>query len=191
PRAFARIGQRQMGVGAKLQPPVSAVRPVANVPRLRAAPADAKREPGHQLVPEVFLCPLGRERGHGPRRQPYPRHVVSSPIRAQIRAHRAELGHTTRSIPKHKVAGKRRNGKGFRNDVERGGKRRKLLSTQRAWIGWLEGSIPIVEAIRPQLVASDVPTVTAARETWAEIARQTDAYLNSLTEKSLREDVSW
>jgi len=66
-----------------------------------------------------------------------------------------------------------------------------LLSTQRAWIGWLEGSIPIVEAIRPQLVASDVPTVTAARETWAEIARQTDAYLNSLTEKSLREDVSW
>src|SRR5690606_2380092 len=51
--------------------------------------------------------------------------------------------------------------------------------------------IPIVEAIRPQLVASDVPTVTAARETWAEIARQTDAYLNSLTEKSLREDVSW
>lgn len=66
-----------------------------------------------------------------------------------------------------------------------------LLSVQQGWIGWFDGSLSIAEAIQPLVVAADVPTVAAAREKWADIARQTDAYIEGLTEDALREDVSW
>lgn len=66
-----------------------------------------------------------------------------------------------------------------------------LLSVQRSWIGWLDGSLSLEESMQPRVVAADVPTVAAARERWEEIARQTDAYLRSLTEAALREGVPW
>jgi uncharacterized damage-inducible protein DinB len=60
-----------------------------------------------------------------------------------------------------------------------------LISSQRAWIAWFEGTITISEAIRLRIPGAELPTVARAREQWAAIESHTRAYVEGLTEQTL------
>jgi len=66
-----------------------------------------------------------------------------------------------------------------------------LLSTHHGWFSWYDGSMTVAEAIRPLIRGEEIPTVALARERWAQVGRQMEAFLATLTEERLHEPLPW
>src|SRR5262249_8384675 len=65
-----------------------------------------------------------------------------------------------------------------------------FMDAQLAWFSWYDGSKTIEEITPTSIHGEDISTVALARERWAPIAAQTDAFINTLTEARINEDVS-
>ena len=66
-----------------------------------------------------------------------------------------------------------------------------MLSVHSGWFSWFDGAMSVAEAMKPSVTGEDIPTVAEARERWAPIAQQTDAFIGSLTEERANAKVSW
>jgi uncharacterized damage-inducible protein DinB len=63
-----------------------------------------------------------------------------------------------------------------------------LLSTQVAWFSWLDGSLPLQQALAPHLKGEDIRTVEDAQQKWVTVDEQTKRYLAQLTEEQVMEE---
>lgn len=66
-----------------------------------------------------------------------------------------------------------------------------LIATQHGWFSWYDGSMTVAEAIRQTIPGEEIPTVALARDRWTQIARQTDAYIATLTEERVTGTIAW
>jgi uncharacterized damage-inducible protein DinB len=57
-----------------------------------------------------------------------------------------------------------------------------LISTQRRWLSWWNGSLPALEAYNVRLDPADFPDVAAARAAWETLEEDTQAFVGALTD---------
>jgi uncharacterized damage-inducible protein DinB len=60
-----------------------------------------------------------------------------------------------------------------------------LISTQRSWLSWWDGSLPAEEAYRFRLNPTDYPDLTSLRQAWEELERDTQAFVSRLSDADL------
>lgn len=60
-----------------------------------------------------------------------------------------------------------------------------LLSAQRSWLAWWDGSLPAAEAYQLRLDPADFPDPAVVRAKLVAVDRATRAFLDSLTDKDL------
>jgi uncharacterized damage-inducible protein DinB len=58
-----------------------------------------------------------------------------------------------------------------------------LVSTQRGWLAWWDGSLPPLEAYARTLNPADFPDVATVRAAWQGVERSTTAFLDRLTDE--------
>ena len=61
-----------------------------------------------------------------------------------------------------------------------------LINVQRGWFAWYDGTKEMKDAIKLML-PKDLDTLPKARERWGSVNEQTNAYINALTEESVKE----
>jgi uncharacterized damage-inducible protein DinB len=78
-------------------------------------------------------------------------------------------------------------------DVPAGGEQRSvretllhLMTTQKGWLSWWDGSLPAEEAYRLRLDPARYPDVAALRELWDALEQQTQAFLDRLDDDLLQ-----
>ncbi|MDI3341174.1 MAG: DinB family protein [Sphaerobacter sp.] len=64
------------------------------------------------------------------------------------------------------------------------------IATQRAWLTWLDGSLPPEEAMRLRIDPATLPDVPAVREQWAAVQEQTQRFLARLTGDDLNREMT-
>lgn len=57
-----------------------------------------------------------------------------------------------------------------------------LMATQRGWVSWWDGSLPLEQAYGFTLDPADFPDVPSLRVLWEDVERQTEAFLSRLTD---------
>lgn len=55
-----------------------------------------------------------------------------------------------------------------------------MMSAHRGWLSWWDGSLSAMEAYNRQLDPAEYPDIAALKRAWAEIERQTRAFVDSL-----------
>lgn len=60
-----------------------------------------------------------------------------------------------------------------------------LISTQRSWLSWWDGSLLAEEAYRFRLNPTDYPDLTSLRQAWEELERDTQAFVSRLSDADL------
>ena len=57
-----------------------------------------------------------------------------------------------------------------------------LITVQRGWLSWWDGSMSVAEAYGLKLDPAGFPDVAALRAEWQDLGRQTQAFIGSLTD---------
>lgn len=58
-----------------------------------------------------------------------------------------------------------------------------MITTQKGWLAWWDGSLPPEEAIRVRLDLTENPDLAAIRGAWDQVAEQTQAFVNGLSDE--------
>lgn len=58
-----------------------------------------------------------------------------------------------------------------------------LITTQKGWLSWWDGSLPAEEAIRIGLEIGENPDLAAIRGAWDKVAEQTQEFVGSLSDE--------
>ncbi|MCC6178091.1 MAG: DinB family protein [Chloroflexi bacterium] len=66
-----------------------------------------------------------------------------------------------------------------------------VVGAQRGWLSWWDGSLPAAEAYRRQATPTEFPNLAALEALWKDVARQTDAFVERLTDEKAAEIYSF